>query len=598
MDSRNSYGGAVAAKLVALNVGMPRDVAWNGQTVRTGIWKNPVQSRLMVRRLNIDGDGQGDLGGHGGPNRPVFVYQLDSYRYWERELSRSGFSYGQFGENFTIEGLADDEVCIGDRFRIGGALFEISQPRVTCYRVGIRMDEPRMPALLVARHRSGFYFRVLEEGEVGAGDEIIKVADGAERMSVAEIDGVLYLRGHTHEQLERALRIPALSEGWKGSFRALLQQEDTAGAVVGNAGLAPSSGPPPAWAGFRPLRVSRIEKESATVTSFSLVPADDRPLVAALPGQFIILRIKTTPDGPAVLRNYSLSDLPAEDHYRISVKLEESGVASTYVHAHVSVGDVLDVAAPRGTFTLGPNSKKVVLISAGVGATPVLAMLHALAAETAPREIWWLYGARNREDHPFAEEARDLIKGLPSAKSYVGYSRPGPEDRAGVDFDTAGRVGTEVLEKIGVPRDADFYLCGPAAFMDDLSVGLKAWGVAADRVHSETFGPSKAITPGIADAPHAAAHIPIGPAGTGPRVSFARSGLNANWDPKFASLLDFAEACDVPVRWSCRTGVCHMCESGLISGEVNYQPDPLDPPAQGNLLICCSQPADDIVLDL
>ena len=588
----------MAAKLVSLNVGLPREVAWRGKTVRTGIWKNPAQSRLMVRRLNIDGDGQGDLGGHGGPNRPVFVYQLDSYRYWERELSRSDFSYGQFGENFTIEGWPDDEVCIGDRFRIGGALFEISQPRVTCYRVGIRMEEPRMAALLVAQHRPGFYFRVLEEGEVGAGDEIIKVADGAEGMSVAEIDGALYLRGHTRDQWERALRIPALSAGWKESFQALLEQEDTAGAAAGNAGLAPSSGPPPAWVGFRPLRVSRIEKESATVKSFSLMPADDRPLVAALPGQFIILRIKPNADGPPVLRNYSLSDLPSDDHYRVSVKLEENGAASTYLHTHVGVGDVLDVAAPRGAFTLSPDGKKVVLISAGVGATPVLAMLHALAGEASPREIWWLYGARNREDHPFAEETLNLIKSLPSAKSYVEYSRPGLEDRVGIDFDVAGRIGTEVLQKIGVPHDAEFYLCGPAAFMDDLTAGLKAWGVADDRVHSEIFGPSKAITPGIADAPHAAPHAPVGPAGIGPQISFARSGLNARWDPKFGSLLDFAEACEVPVRWSCRTGVCHMCESGLISGNVKYQPDPLDPPAQGNLLLCCSQPAGDIVLDL
>ena len=588
----------MAAKLVSLNVGLPREVAWRGKTVRTGIWKNPAQSRLMVRRLNIDGDGQGDLGGHGGPNRPVFVYQLDSYRYWERELSRSDFSYGQFGENFTIEGWPDDEVCIGDRFRIGGALFEISQPRVTCYRVGIRMDEPRMAALLVAQHRPGFYFRVLEEGEVGAGDEIIKVADGAERMSVAEIDGALYLRGHTRDQLERAWRIPPLSAGWKESFQALLEQEDTAGAAAGNAGLAPSSGPPPAWVGFRPLRVSRIEKESATVKSFSLMPADDRPLVAALPGQFIILRIKPNADGPPVLRNYSLSDLPSDDHYRVSVKLEENGAASTYLHTHVGVGDVLGVAAPRGAFTLGPDGKKVVLISAGVGVTPVLAMLHALAAEASPREIWWLYGARNRDDHPFAEEALNLIKSLPSAKSYVEYSRPGLEDRVGLDFDAAGRIGTEVLQKIGVPHDADFYLCGPAAFMDDLTAGLKAWGVADDRVHGEIFGPSKAITPGIADAPHAPPHAPVGPAGIGPQISFARSGLNARWDPKFGSLLDFAEACEVPVRWSCRTGVCHMCESGLISGNVKYQPDPLDPPAQGNLLLCCSQPAGDIVLDL
>jgi MOSC domain-containing protein YiiM len=215
----------LAARLVSVNVGLPRDIAWRGKTVHTGIWKYPTPGRLVVRRLNIDGDGQGDLEGHGGVNRPVMVYQTDSYRYWERELGRNNFSYGQFGENFTVDGLPDDEVCVGDRYRIGTALFEVSQPRVTCYRVGIRMDEPQMPAKLVAHHRPGFYFRVLEEGNVGAGDEIIKVADGPERMSIAETDAMLHLRGHTREKLDRALRIPALSEGWKGSFKALLQEE-------------------------------------------------------------------------------------------------------------------------------------------------------------------------------------------------------------------------------------------------------------------------------------------------------------------------------------------------------------------------------------
>ena len=587
----------MAARLVSVNIGLPRDIAWRGKTVRTGIWKTPAQGRLTVRKLNIDGDGQGDLGGHGGVNRAVMVYQMDSYRHWERELGRTDFSYGQFGENFTVEGLPDDEVCIGDRYRIGTALFEVSQPRVTCYRVGIRMDEPRMPALLVAHHRPGFYFRVLEEGEVGAGDEIAKVADGPEHMSVAEIDALLYLSGHTREQLTRALRIPALSAGWRGSLQAILQQETSGGTVGGNPGLAPS-GPPPGWTGFRSLRVSRIEKESSSVVSLTLVPADDRPLVTALPGQFIVLRMQPKPEGPAVLRNYSLSDLPAQDHYRVSIKLELHGAASTYVHNQVRVGDSLDVAAPRGNFTLQPGNKPVVLLSAGVGATPVLAMLHSLAASASPREVWWLFGARNSEDHPFATESRSLVKALLHCKSHIRYSRPSPQDRPGVDFDASGHIAVDTLEKLGVPRDADFYLCGPAAFMQDLSAGLAAWGVSDDRVHTEIFGPGKPITPGVVAASHAAPHPPAGTPGTGPRISFARSGLNVSWDSKFSNLLDFAEACDVPVRWSCRTGVCHTCESGLISGRINYEPEPLEPPAPGNLLVCCSQPEGDVVIDL
>jgi ferredoxin-NADP reductase/MOSC domain-containing protein YiiM/ferredoxin len=591
-------GGELAARLVSINVGLPRDITWRGKTVRTGIWKSPVLGRLMVRKLNIDGDGQGDLSGHGGVNRAVMVYQLDSYRYWERELSRANFSYGQFGENFTVDGLPDVEVYIGDRYRIGTALFEVSQPRVTCYRLGIRMEEPQMAALVVVHHRPGFYFRVLEEGEVGAGDEIVKIADGPEQMSVAEMDALLYLPGHAPEQLERALRIPALSKGWQASFQTILQQKTSGSSESGNPGLAPSSGPPTGWSGFRPLRVSRIDRESVNVVSLTLMPADGRPLVAARPGQFIILRVQPEPGGPVLLRNYSLSNLPSADHYRVSIKLEMNGLASTYLHDLVRVGHLLDVAAPRGTFTLQAGDNQVVLLSAGVGATPVLAMLHSLAAEMSPREVWWLFGARNGEDHPFAEESHNLVKALPRGKSFIAYSKPGPGDRPGVDFDAPGRITVEVFEKLGLRRDADFYLCGPAPFLRDLSNGLTAWGVSDNRVHTEIFGPGKPITPGVVDPSHAAPHSPAGPVGSGPQVSFVRSGLNVCWNAKFSSLLEFAEACDVPVRWACRTGVCHTCESGLISGSVNYQPEPLEPAAQGNLLICCSQPKGDVAIDL
>jgi ferredoxin-NADP reductase/ferredoxin len=354
----------------------------------------------------------------------------------------------------------------------------------------------------------------------------------------------------------------------------------------------------PGWPGFRPLRVSRIDRESISVVSLTLIPADGRPLVAAQPGQFNILRMQPEPKGPVLLRNYSLSDLPSADHYRVSVKLEVNGVASTYLHEQVRVGHLLDVAAPRGNFTLQPGDNQIVLLSAAVGATPVLAMLHSLAAEISPRQVWWLFGTRNGEDHAFAEESRNLVKALPNGKSFIAYSRPGPRDRPGVDFDASGRLTIEVLEKLGVPRDADFYLCGPAAFLRDLSDGLKAWGVLDHRVHTENFGPGKLIAPGVVDPSHAAPHPPEGPEGSSPRVSLVRSGLKVSWNAKFSSLLELAEACDVPVRWSCRTGVCHICESGLISGSVNYQPEPLEPPAQGNLLICCAQPKGDVVIDL
>ncbi len=452
-------------RLLSVNVGLPRNIAWRGETVRTAVWKEPVQGRRMVRRLNIDGDKQGDLAGHGGEHRAVFVYQMESYHYWERQLGRSDFVFGQFGENFTVDGLSDEEVCIGDQYRIGSALFEVTQPRVTCYRVGIRMNEPQMAALLVSHRKPGFYFRVLQEGEVEAGDELFKVADGPERMTVAEIDALLYLPGHSREQLERALRIPALSPGWKTSFHALLEQELSGGPAGGNPGLAPAGSPPPAWQGFRPLRVSRIDRESSSVFSLDLVPADEHPLVAALPGQFVVLRLRPKPDAPPLLRSYSLSDAPSADHYRVSVKQEVNGAASMYLYSRVRVGDVLDVSAPRGSFTFQPGDRPVVLLSAGVGATPVLAMLHVLAAEASPGEVWWLYGARNRDEHPFAQESRRLLQALPHSRSQILYSRPGPQDRPGLDFDAPGHLSVTALKELGVPRDADFYLCGPPAFL-------------------------------------------------------------------------------------------------------------------------------------
>src|SRR4051812_32654602 len=306
------------ARLLSVNVGLPRDIEWKGRTVHTGIWKNPVRGRCRVGRLNLDGDGQGDLGGHGGEQRAAFVYQIESYRYWQEQLKRTDFVHGQFGENFTIEGLPDDAVCIGDRYQIGSALFEITQPRVTCYRVGIRMNEPRMPALLTSSGRPGFYFRVLGEGEVAAGDEIVKVGEATERMTVAEINALLYSPHHPRDRLERAVRLEALSPGWRGSFEALLQS-DTSRAGGGNAGLVPATAAHPVAPGFAPVAITAVDREGEDVISLTLEEPHRRLLQMPLPGQYIVLRIHPVV-GPDLFRSYSISSAPSLQHYRISVK--------------------------------------------------------------------------------------------------------------------------------------------------------------------------------------------------------------------------------------------------------------------------------------
>ena len=582
------------AQLISVNVGLPRDIEWKGRIVRTAIWKAPVPGRCRVGRLNLEGDGQGDLGGHGGEQRAVFAYQIESYRYWQEQLKRSDFVHGQFGENFTIEGLSDDTACIGDRYRVGSAVFEITQPRVTCYRVGMRMNERRMPALLTSSGRPGFYFRVLQEGEVGAGDAIVKVGEARERMTVAETNALLYLPGHPRDRLVRALRIEALSPGWRWSFEELLKNETS-----GNAGLVPAAAQHLAAPGFRPLTVTAIEQESADVLSLTLQSPDGQPLATAIPGQYVVVRLQAVAGGPPLFRSYSLSGAPSTKHCRISVKIEPNGTAGTHLREHVRVGDALGVSSPRGSFLLQPGERPVVLLSAGIGATPVLAMLHALAEERSTKPVLWLHAARDREHHPFAAEVRRLMPALPHGRSYVCYSRPGSNDRRGQDYDASGHMSRAVFEDAGLLPEADVYLCGPNRFMADMKEALATLEVAAARIHSEVFNGGESMTPGVIGATSRDPHRPADDASTGPLVSFARSGIATHWkESSYQSILELAEACDVPVRWSCRTGVCHNCESGLVSGAVTYGPKPLENPAEGNVLLCCSQPAGDVVIDL
>ena len=416
-------------------------------------------------------------------------------------------------------------------------------------------------------------------------------------MTIAEVNALLYSAQHPREKLERALRIPALSPGWRWSFEALLRSEEAHPGAAGNAGLVPAVAARTAAAGFRQLRVARIDREGVDVRSLVLEPTDGKPLTTPLPGQFVVVRFRPRSDGPPLIRSYSLSGPLSEAQYRISVKVEPNGAAGTYLERNVRPGDVLEVSEPRGAFVLEPGDRPVVLLSAGIGATPVLAMLHALATSGSLREVWWLHGARDGKSHSFAGEVRGLLGDLPRGRSHVWYSRPDAGDLQGRDYDSAGRLGVDALQALGVPQDADFYLCGPPSFLDEVRKGLTGRGVTADRIHFELFSGGPSLTPGMAAAPVRPPHPPAGAPGTGPQVSFARSGIAVRWRGD-QSLLELAEVCEVPVRWSCRTGVCHNCESGLISGSVLYQPDPLDPPAEGNVLICCSRPKDDLVLDL
>jgi ferredoxin-NADP reductase/MOSC domain-containing protein YiiM len=566
----------VTDTLVSVNVGMPRDVDWHGKKVHTGIWKSPVTGPVMARRLNLDGDGQGDLAGHGGEQRAVFVYQLDSHRYWQEFLNRDDFTPGMFGENFTIEGLADAQVCIGDRFRIGSAEFEVTQPRTTCYRVGLRLGVPQMPSLLVSHHRPGFYFRVLTEGQVQAGDEIVRVHTDPRKLSVADVDGLLYLPDGDPGAIRTAATIPALSPGWRQSFEDMV----TAAQRVAPPVSAPSA---PNWVGFTPLRVVSVVPETDAVTSVYLSAADGEPLPPAQPGQYLTVRLPV--DDRTIIRTYSLSSAPGSDVYRLSIKRENHGIASSYLTSKVAAGQLIDAAAPRGEFVLADDASPVVLISAGIGVTPVLAMLHQLVEKTNERDVWWLSAARSAAEHPLAREAHDLLARLPRSHELLFHSAEGK------------RLSPDSLARLDLPTEATAYLCGPTGFMTDMEAALRTLGFSPGRIRSEVFGGRDAINPGVIAAGHSAPHAPPTP-GTGPLVTFSRSGLSAAFETTLSSLLEMAELCDVPTRWSCRSGVCHTCSTPLLAGSVAYEPDPLEPAAPGEVLLCCSTPTADIILDM
>ncbi|HMI61995.1 MAG TPA: MOSC and FAD-binding oxidoreductase domain-containing protein [Puia sp.] len=579
-------------KILSVNISLPREIEFRGQKVRTSIFKMPVDRRVMARRMNLDGDTQSDLMAHGGEHRAVFVYQSESYEYWKRVLQRDDLHYGQFGENFTVEGLADKDVCIGDRYRIGSAIFEVTQPRVTCYKVGISLGVPEMPALLVAHKRPGFYFRVIEEGEIGAGDPIQKLSSGTEGMSVADMDQLLYSKDHPMGSLIKALKIPALSKGWQWSLNELLNAA-RGGVVSGNAGLAGPEARPLAWVGFRRFVIKRAFMESTDVRSFELTPGDGGALAPFQAGQHLAVRIRSLADGQTLIRMYSLCGPQGGDSYRIAVKREISGRGSGWLHERFKEGDVVEISAPRGGFVLLPAEEPVVLLAAGVGITPLLAMLYALKNESTARKVWWIYATQNLEHHCFLKEIMQIASELKTLRVVNIYSRPDAAAVLGVDYDIRGHLSLDVLKQLGVPVEADFYLCGPGGYLTGTIAALKALGIAEGRIRFESFG-----QPGQVSSSGKVPHLPAENDGTGPLVTFTKSNVSFAWSPRFGSILEAAEACDVPVSWSCRTGVCHRCESALLEGKVEYSPEPLDPAGEGNILICCSRPVSGVVLDL
>jgi ferredoxin-NADP reductase/MOSC domain-containing protein YiiM len=581
-------------KLLSVNVSLPKEAAHKGKMVRTGIFKESVEGRVAARTLNLDGDRQADLVGHGGEMRAVLVYSRENYDYWAKELGRTDWVFGQFGENFTVEGMLDEHIHVGDRFRIGTALFEVSQPRVPCYKLAMKMGVEGFYAQLLKSGRPGFYFRVLEEGDVGAGDEIQLVESDPIGVTVREVSNLLYFQKDDLDGARNALRIKALSPGWVQSFQTRLQK-----AKAGSK----------AQEQFRTLVVTQKVPESETITSFYLVPEDGNPLDPFLPGQFLPLKLDIPGQFQPVLRTYSLSDAPQKNYYRLTIKRESAppnqpdaypGVSSSYFHDGVEVGTKLLAKAPRGRFVLDPEGETpVVLLSAGVGLTPLISMLNAIVESGSPRPTWFIHGSRNGRVHAMGESVREIARAHDNVHVHTLYSRPAAEDVIGRDYDDQGHVNGDVVQQLirETTGDGDFYLCGPTPFLKSLFDGLLELGVPEHRIHYEFFGPASALQ----DRERVSG--PKRRAGASEcceeiEVTFSRSRVSAKWNPSFESILDLAEANGLSPDYSCRSGVCQTCMSGLQGGEVEYVLEPLDPPDPGSVLICCSKPKTNVVVDV
>jgi ferredoxin-NADP reductase/MOSC domain-containing protein YiiM len=578
-------------RLVSVNISEPREIEYRGQIVRTGIFKEPVSGRVAVRRLNIDGDGQADLKVHGGYDMAVYAYPVEHYPYWEKGLGRDAFPHGQFGENLTVQGLLEDSVRVGDVFRIGSSRLQVTQPRIPCYKLAMRMDqEMDFPKRFQDSGRLGFYLRVLDEGEIGAGDAIELLERDTQSPTIAEFIEIYLRRSNDPESLRRMLAARELGAAWRVWFEKMLEKAEPVPTASG-------------WEGFRTFVVDRKVPESDTITSFYLRPKDEEPLPPHRPGQFLPFRLDIPGKPQPVTRTYTISDAPHGSYYRVSIKREPSpadrpelppGLSSNYFHDCVGTGTELCVRAPRGDFWLDPkDATPVVLLSGGVGLTPMISMLNAIVAQDSGRPVWFIHGVRHGGEHAMGAHVRRMAAEHDNVHVHIRYSEPRPQDVEGRDCEGHGHVNLAVLQDLLPPAAYDFYLCGPPPFMKSLFRGLLDWGVPETRIHYEFFGPATALTETTKPAAGAAAST-----AAGQPVKFARSGVTVPWDASMESILELAESHGLHPAFSCRSGICHTCMSGLLEGEVDYTTEPADMPDPGSVLICCSRPKTGVVIDI
>lgn len=577
----------VIGRVSDVSAGRATSMRVQGETITSGFAKGPVEGRLHVGLDGLDIDDHVDDALD--RDRALLLYQRSYYDDWNDELGRD-LPAGTFGENLTVEAPPDADIRLGAELRIGTARLRVTQPRIPCRKMAVRLQEgDGFPGRYLRSGRLGFFCAVTEPGDLGAGDAIELMHPGVEGMSVADMAQILYLEGGSPERLRRMLGVPELPATWRAKTERLLSR------------MAAQDHD---WAKERELTVRAVRHEAADVVSLELEDPGGRRLPPYEAGQFLTVVLELPGRDEPVQRNYTLIGRTADDSgYRIAVKRERApegakdvpdGLASGHVHDVVSAGSRIAARRPMGRFIVEPSARPVVLVSAGIGVTPMLAMLRQLRDCPLQRNVYFFHGARSSEHHAFAAEVSEIVESRDFMRLHVLYSRPSEQDILRGNFQAQGRLSVSVLERVLPSLHADYYVCGPSGFIEDIVGGLTERQVSSERIHFEYFGaaPAPAMEESDLGAEVLDAH------GRVITVTFARSGVTAPWRENLFSILALAERAGMRPDASCRTGLCGTCVSAINSGSIEYAISPLQETSEGEVLICCARPTSSLTLDV
>jgi MOSC domain-containing protein YiiM/ferredoxin-NADP reductase len=567
-------GTGMNAKVVSLNIGEPKLVTYRGTSFRTGIFKKSTDQALTLKKLNFVGDGQADLSAHGGIDKAVYCYPIEHYDFWRRELGRADLPLGQFGENVTTEGVLESDLRIGDILQIGSAVLQVSEPRIPCYKLVMRMEAGSDFAVrFLAANRTGFYCRVLQEGVVKAADAIALVESDASSPTVSEVVTLTQFADREPAGLRRVRRARGISVKWQSRVRRMIDAEVRRRMQTT---VAPQNS----------FTVDEVIRETGDVLSIWLRPADGSRLPPALPGQYVTI---VWADG--VMRTYSLSAIDRDQRYRITVKLARDahgalGRASARIAA-LKAGDSLRVEHPRGNFHPDvDDDTPLVLAGAGIGVTPIMAMLDHVT-RNGRRHVFAAFGMRGAGEHPLAKELEALTAERQRISVMLAYSQQNGAPLQGLPTPKQGRLSAADLLPHAAALLAEVFLCGPSDFIRQMHDGLVEHGVNSQCIRYEAFGPSTLLPARAMEAVPDATFT----------VSFTRSDVQVVWSPSSGTLLNLAEAAGVSPAFGCRSGACGLCRTEISEGRVSYV-EPIDEPGDGYVFPCCAIPQTDCRLDL